>query len=101
MKKERELLSRIEALPEPRHLFVLPAWADSGTLDRLITENYLSCVHLQRDNEGAVLVAMGLKLTEKGHRLNQPMPEWSQIVWKGSLAGASFTGLTVLILYLG
>jgi len=101
MKKERDLLARIEALPEPRHLFVLPSWADSDVLDWLIAENYLTSVHLQRDNMGGVLVAMGLKLTEKGYRLIQPTSEWTQMAWKGSLAGASFTGLTVLILYLG
>jgi len=101
MKTERETLRIIEALPHPRHLFIIPDWADPVVLDRLIDQGYLTCAHHQRDDSGVILVAMGLQLTEKGNRLIHPEKRWKEIVWKGSLAGASFALISVLILYLG
>ena len=101
MKSERETLRIIEALPEPRHLFILPGWTDSMTLDRLMEQGYLSCAHLQRDSAGAILVAMDLKLTEKGVGLLRSNLEWKELALKGSLAAASFTVMSLLILYLG
>jgi hypothetical protein len=67
----------------------------------LIDQGYLTCTHRQRDDKGVILVAMGLQLTAKGDRLIRPQSEWQQIAWKGSLAGASFAVLSVLILYWG
>lgn len=101
MKKECETLRRIEALPEPRHLFVLPDWIDSVVLDRLIQEGYLTCRHRQRDDKGAVHLAMGLRLTDKGDRLLRPQGEWRRVALKGSLAGVGFMAMSLLILYLG
>jgi len=101
MKKERDTLRRIDALPEPRHLFVLPDWIDPVLLDRLIQRGYLTCLHQQRDAEGALQLAMGLELTHKGDHLIRPGLSWPQVALKGSLAGASFTIMSVAILYLG
>ncbi|HEV3271912.1 MAG TPA: hypothetical protein VGZ93_07000 [Candidatus Methylacidiphilales bacterium] len=101
MKKERDTLRRIEALPEPRHLFILPDWIDSATLDRLIQQGYLTCQHHQRDANGAIHLAMGLQVTPKGGRLIQPQINWRQLALRGSLAGASFVVMSVLILYWG
>jgi len=101
MKNERETLRIIEALPEPRHLFIIPGWIDPVILDRLIDRGYLTCTHYQRDDNGVIHLAMGLQLTPKGSRLIRPQAAWKQIAWKGSLAGASFAVLSVLILYLG
>lgn len=101
MKKDRDLLCRIEALPEPRHLFVLPDWADPIILERLIQEGCLTCLHYQRDAKGVLHLAMGLELTAKGNRLIHHQFEWRQLAMKTSLAGASFAAMSLLILYLG
>ncbi|MCE0523129.1 MAG: hypothetical protein LV480_09485 [Methylacidiphilales bacterium] len=101
MNKEREVLSRIDALPEPRHLFVLPSWLDPVLLDRLIKEGYLTCFHQQRDDAGALHLAMGLKLTAKAERLIRPKVEWRDIALKGSVAAVSLAILSGVILYLG
>ena len=101
MNKERETLRTIESLPEPRHLFIIPGWTDPLTLDQLIAEGYLTCDHHQRDDKGAILVAMGLKLTPKGTHLLHPRVEWKELAIKGSLAGASLMVMSLLILYLG
>ena len=98
--EERTKVSRIHELPEPRHLFVLPAWLDSKALDRLIDQGYVTCAHQQRSETGALQVAMGLKLTSKGKKLLQPESEWHKLAWKGALAGMSLTGMSLLILYL-
>ncbi len=101
MTKERDTLSRIEALREPRHLFILPDWADPVTLDRLLQEGYLTCHHHQRDDRGDLAVAMDLQLTPKGTRLLHPPIDWSELAVRGSLAGASLTVMSLVILYLG
>jgi hypothetical protein len=101
MKQEREMLRVIEALPQPRHLFIIPDWVDLTLLERLLDENYLTCTHQQRDQNGTILVAMGLQLTPKGKRLILPQTGWKQLVLKGSMAGASLAVLSTLILYLG
>jgi len=101
MKKEQELLARIETLHEPRHLFVLPDWADRAALDQLIREGYVTCAHEQRDEMGNLTVAMNLELTPKAARLLHPQVELKGLALKGSLAGASFLAMSLLILYLG
>jgi hypothetical protein len=101
MNTDRNMLTRIDNLPAPRHLFVLPAWLNSAGLDRLLEKGYLTCDHLQRDDRGVVQVAMGLELTTKGKRLIHPEIDWKNLALKGSLAGASFTIMSLLILYLG
>ncbi len=101
MNKERDILRRIEALPEPRHLFILPTWADPGVLDALIRDGYLDCQYLQRSDKGELLVAMGLRITAKGDRLIHPVVNVQRLFLRGSLAGASFAAMSVLILYLG
>lgn len=101
MNKDRDTLERIAALPEPRHLFVIPDWLDPFDLDRLIHERYLTCLHHQRDSEGMLLVAMGLRLTPKGEGLLRPAVSGRQLAMKASLAGVSFTAISLLILYLG
>jgi hypothetical protein len=101
MKKERETLRIIKALPEPRHLFILPGWVDPVLLDRLIAEGYLTCQRQQRDNEGVLLSATDLQLTARGERLIHPRSDWHRLAVKGSLAGASFVAISVLILYWG
>jgi len=98
---DRDLLATIDVLPEPRHLFVLPDWLDSATLDRFIERGYVTCSHCQRDENGAIHLAMGLNLTNKGKRLIQSDEKLRQLVLKGSLAGASFAAMSVVILYLG
>jgi hypothetical protein len=101
MKKEIDTLRRIEALPEPRHLFILPDSIDSATLDRLIQEGHLTCLHHQRDAKGAIHLAMNLQLTPKGEQLIQPWISWQQLAFRGSVAGASFVLMSVAILYWG
>jgi hypothetical protein len=101
MHLDRDTLRRIDGMPAPRHLFVLPSWAPSGELDRLIEQGYLTCGHLQRDNKGDIQVAMSLELTTKAKRLIHPDVSWRNLALKGSLAGASFTAMSFLILYLG
>ncbi len=101
MQPDRHTLSRIDNLQTPRHLFVLPSWVQSAELDRLLEQDCLTCEHLQRDRKGDVLVAMGIELTGKGKRLIQPADNWQNLALKGSLAGASLTAMSLLILYLG
>ena len=101
MKKELEVLRRIEALPEPRHLFILPDWVDSATLDRLIQGGCLTCFHQQRDEKGDLHLVMGLQLTAKGERLAHPRVDWTRLVLRGALAGASLTVMSLAILYWG
>jgi len=101
MNKDCDTLRRIEALPEPRHLFILPDWIDPAILNRLIVEGYLTCQHHQRDEKGSLHLVMGLQLTTKGDRLLRPRIDWQGLAWKGSLAGASFAVMSLVILYLG
>jgi hypothetical protein len=101
MKKERETLRIIKALPEPRHLFILPGWVDPVVLDRLIQEGYLTCQLHRRDDQGALLLVMDLELTARGERLILPRIDWRQLAVKGSLAGASLVVMSLLILYWG
>jgi hypothetical protein len=101
MKSERDVLARIDGMREPRHFFVVPRWANSTMLDHLMAEGYLTCVHHQRDEEGSINLAMGLQLSPKGQRLIHPRFEWKALALKGSLAGASFAVMSVVILYLG
>lgn len=101
MNKDRDLLHRIEALPEPRHLFILPDWVDPALLNRLIDDGYLTCLHHQRDDKGALHLAMGLQLTAKRDRLLRPRINWPRLALKGSLAGVGFVVMSLLILYLG
>ena len=100
MNNERETLRQIAELDEPRHLFVLPRWANPDTLDRLLQEGYLTFSHLQR-TKGAISLVMGLELTTKGERKIEERLDWPHLVLKGSLAGASFTAMSVALLYLG
>jgi hypothetical protein len=101
MKNESEILRRIEALPQPRHLFILPPWADPFTLDQLIQCGYLSCDHIQRDDRGVIQLVMRLELTPRGHDFAYPRPSWPNLALKGSLAGAGLTAMSLVILYLG
>jgi hypothetical protein len=101
MKKELETLRIIEALPKPRHLFILPGWAEPAILDHLIHDGYLACQYHQRDENGLLHLVMDLQLTPKGEQLLHPPLGWSQLALKGSLAGASFMAMSLLILYLG
>lgn len=100
MKKERDALRRIEALAEPRDLPTLPNWIDSSTLDRLVHEGYITFTQLQCSN-GSVEFIRGLQLTPKGYRLMHSDHDWPRLAWKGSLAGASLTAMSVVILYWG
>lgn len=95
----RETLRRISELHPPRHLFILPKWADPSTLDRLIERGYLTFNHLQR-TKGAINLVMGLQLTEKGTRWLASEVDWQNLALKGSIAGASLTAISVAILYL-
>ncbi len=99
MKTERETLLLINELHAPRHLFVLPTWADPRILDRLIERGYLSFSHLQRKH-GVTALAMGLEVTEKGASWLRSAFNWRRIAVRSSLAGISLTGLSVAILYL-
>jgi hypothetical protein len=101
MKKESYTLHQIRALPEPRHLFVLPDWVDARVLDRLIREGYLTCQHDQRDEYGIIQVAMGLQLTAKGERLADDGHDWTQLALRASMAGASLVAMSIVILYIG
>jgi hypothetical protein len=101
MTKPTDVLKRIEGLPSPRHVFVLPSWATPGALDRLVDEGYVTCGHHQRDKNGAIHVAMNLNLTSKAERLlRPPASQWPQLALKGSLAGAGLTLMSLLVLYL-
>ena len=82
-------------------MFVLPRWIDPTVLSRLIDQSYLTAEHVQRDAYGGIQVAMDLRLTTKGKRLIHPEVSWKNLAMKGSLAGASFTGMSLVILYLG
>jgi len=101
MNSKRETLHRIEEMLEPRHMFILPAWIDPVQLDRLIHEGYLSCLHLQRDEKGAIYLVMGLELTPKGHRVVHPRFDLPKLALKGSLAGVSLVAASLVILYFG
>src|ERR1700722_834564 len=100
MNKDSATLRRIEELPEPRHLFIIPSWAKSEALDRLIQGGYVTFSHLQR-SKGVISMVMGLQLTAKGIRLAKSRFDWPRLAVRGSLAGASATAMSVLILYLG
>ena len=96
-----DVLKRIEGLPAPRHLFVLPSWAEPGSLDRLLDDGYLMCAHTQRDKNGAIQVAMNLRLTPKAERLVHPSPpRWPEKAVRTSLALASMLGISLVVLYL-
>jgi len=101
MNNKRETLRRIEAMLEPRHMFILPAWVDPVVLDQLLQEGYLTCIHQQRDEKGALQVIMGLELTPKGERLANPRFDLPKLALRGSLAGASFVTVSMVILYFG
>lgn len=101
MKKDLETLRIIEALPKPRHLFILPGWADPAILDKLIRDGYVTCQHHQRDENGLLHLVMGLELTPKGDRFLHPLAEWRELALRGSLAGVSLLAMSLLILYLG
>ena len=101
MNNDSEILRRIEALPEPRHLFILPSWADPFVLDQLIKSGHLACDHVQRDDRGVIQLVMRLELTPSGLGIAHPRPSWSILALKGSLAGVSLTAISILILYLG
>jgi hypothetical protein len=101
MNSDRDTLAEIDRLSIPRHFFVLPTWVESGVLDRLLREGHLSCDHLQRNADGEIQVAMGLQLTTRGKRLIHSDFQWQNLALKGSLAGASFTAMSLVILYLG
>jgi len=101
MNNKRETLRRIEAMLEPRHMFILPAWVDPVVLDQLLQEGYLTCIHQQRDEKGALQVIMGLELTHKGERLANPRFDLPKLALRGSLAGASFVTVSMVILYFG
>ncbi|MEJ0001246.1 MAG: hypothetical protein WDO13_20070 [Verrucomicrobiota bacterium] len=80
---------------------MLPDWARPGTLDSLIEDGYLTCAHHQRDRNGSLQVAMNLEITPKGERLLRTSSiNWPQLALKGSLAGASLTLMSLLVLYL-
>lgn len=99
MNKERATLRRIEELNAPRHLFILPSWAEPAVIDRLIQGGCLTFSHLQR-SQGVINLIMGLELTSKGSRLIRPTFDWRNLMLRGSLAGASLTAISVAILYL-
>ena len=101
MNSDRIALSRIDSMSSPRHLFVIPGWIESAALDRLIGAGYLTAEHLQRDASGLPTVAMDLQLTTKGKRWIYPGVTWKNLALKGSLAGVSFTAMSLVILYLG
>jgi hypothetical protein len=96
-----KVLQRIEGLPVPRHLFVLPGWVAGGALDRLVDEGYLTCAYSQRDKNGALQVAMSLNLTQKAERLlRPPRATWRDKILKASAAGVCLIALNLVILYL-
>jgi hypothetical protein len=100
MNSDSDVLRQIEHLPVPRHLFVLPPWADAATLDRLMDQGYLTCAHHQRDKHGALNLVMHLQLTPKAAELREKKPTaWPRLAWKGSLAGASLTAMSLIVLY--
>ena len=102
MNNPAEVLKRIEGLPVPRHIFVLPDWAEPGVLDRLMDQGYLTCAHHQRDANGDIQLAMSLNLTLKGHEaMCSSHPKWPGLALKASVAGLSFALMSVLVLYLG
>ncbi len=67
----------------------------------MMEQGRVTCDHLQRDSKGDIQVVMGLELTKKGKRLVEAGINWKNLALKGSLAGASFTAMSFLILYLG
>ncbi len=101
MNSDRIALGRIDSMSTPRHMFVIPGWIEPAALDRLIDGGYLTAEHLQRDASGIITVAMDLRVTTKGKRLIFPEVTWKNLALKGSLAGASFTAMSLVILYLG
>jgi hypothetical protein len=100
MNNDRDTLRRIAALQEPRHLFILPAWAKPEALDHLIQDGYVTFSHLQR-TKGVTSLVTDLQLTAKGRRKMETLLDWPQLALKGALAGASFTVMSVVLLYLG
>jgi hypothetical protein len=96
-----DVLKRLQALPAPRHFFVLPNWLPPGILDEFVREGYLTMTHSQRDKHGHIQVAMNLRLTPKAERLIRPAaPAWPQKALKASAAGAGFIVMSLLVFYL-
>lgn len=101
MKKEIETLRRIEGMIGPKHLFILPEWADPVILDRLLKLGYLNCLHHQRDADGLIHLIMGMELTESGRKLVHPPLSRPALVARAAMAMVGFTVLNVAVLFWG
>jgi hypothetical protein len=64
--QEGVFLQRVEKLLRPRHLFLLPDWANAELLERLLALGYLTCTHFERDAQEHIRLIMGLELTPAG-----------------------------------
>ncbi len=63
-------------------------------------QGYLTCAHHQRDKNGALTLAMHLQPTPKAAVLREKKSTaWPRLAWKGSLAGASLTAMSLIVLY--
>ncbi len=101
MNKEITTLRQIEELLGPKHLFILPEWADPLMLDHLLKHGYLRCLHTQRDEQGLIYLIMGMELTEAGRHLIRPAFGWLQMVARALMAFIGVAGMNLIILYWG
>ena len=101
MKKEIATLRQIEGLIGPKHLFILPEWADPLMLDHLLKHGYLRCLHTQRDEKDVIYLIMGMELTEAGRKLICPPLGRLQMATRALMAVIGFTGMNLIVLYWG
>lgn len=101
MKKEIATLRQIEGLIGPKHLFILPEWADPLMLDHLLKHGYLRCLHTQRDEKGLIYLIMGMELTESGRKLIRPTLSPLQIAARAFMAVLGVAGMNMIVLYWG
>ena len=79
-------------MSEPRHFFVVPPWADAASVGNLMDHGYLTCVHCQRNESGAIKVAMGLQLTAKAQRLLPSSDRLARAGHEGLAGGRELDG---------
>lgn len=69
MKKEIEILQKIEKLPNPKHLNPLPNWADPWIIQRLLNEGHLRASDTALDAQGAISAAIFLEISDSGYKI--------------------------------
>jgi hypothetical protein len=81
VKREIEILKRINNLPAPRDLNPLPEWADPHIIESLMAIGYLACFDFQRDESGIIYVMLRTELTASGRQFldSKLKPDWKRL----------------------